>query len=377
MPAPRAFVDCLLAEGIEFFTGVPDSLLKDFCLYIDEHLAPGSHVITANEGNAVALAAGRFLGTGRAAAVYMQNSGLGNAVNPLTSLADAEVYGVPMLLVIGWRGEPGVKDEPQHLKQGRVTPAILDALEIPYWVVGGDSAVETLVSEACARMRHSSAPVALLIRKGTFDAHHGTAPLPAPYELRREDAVQLIADALDEDVRVISTTGHASRELYEHRRARDQDGATDFLTVGSMGHAASIALGLALARPERHVVCLDGDGSLLMHMGMLAVIGSLAPANLIHIVLNNGAHESVGGQPTAGFLVNFPGFAKAAGYGRALCAETAGELENALAQLLAGAGPGLLEVRVRQGARADLGRPTTTPIANRDAFMAALGVQST
>jgi phosphonopyruvate decarboxylase len=372
MIAPSRFVELLSRSGIDFFTGVPDSLLKDLCAYIDDTIPPSNHLITANEGNAVALAAGRFLGSGKLSVVYMQNSGLGNVVNPLTSLADPEVYAIPMLLVIGWRGRPGVKDEPQHVKQGRITPDLLKALEVPFWTLEASSDVEEVVSTACAEMKERHAPVAILVSSGTF-APHKKVETPSKYLLSREAAIQEILGTLGERDLVVATTGHISRELYELRIASGQGVERDFLTVGSMGHTATIALGLAQCQPERRVVCLDGDGSVLMHMGALAVIGSVAPRNLLHVVLNNGAHDSVGGQPTVGFHADFGKVASACGYRGVAYADDAAGLKDRMADLTREQGPLLLEVRVACGARKNLGRPKSSPIENRDTFMRALG----
>jgi phosphonopyruvate decarboxylase len=363
----------LREEGFRFFTGVPDSLLKDFCAYVTDHASADDHVIAANEGNAVALALGHFLGTGEPAVVYMQNSGTGNAVNPLLSLADPEVYSVPLLMIIGWRGEPGVKDEPQHVKQGRRMTELLDAMEIPWFALPRDiEEAAAVIRDAAQAMRRRMGPAAILVRSQTFAPYRLAGEVAADFPMNREDAIKRILDRLrDEDV-VVSTTGMASREVYEYRVAQGKSG-NDFLTVGGMGHTASIAMGLARARPERLVVCLDGDGSVIMHMGALAVIGKLGPANLLHVVLNNGAHDSVGGQPTVGHEIDLPAIARACGYRDAASVSEPEALESAFEALRMREGPRLLEVRVRKGARKDLGRPKSTPIENRDALMRRLG----
>jgi phosphonopyruvate decarboxylase len=361
-------------QSLRFFTGVPDSLLKDFCAYITDHAAKDDHVIAANEGNAVALAMGHFLGTGQPGLVYMQNSGIGNAVNPLLSLADPEVYSIPMLLVIGWRGEPGVKDEPQHVKQGRRMTELLDAMEVPWFLL--PTTIEdagAAIAEAGRAMRDRMGPVAILVRAGTFERYDLERDVVTGFPMNREDAVQRIADQLQEEDIIVSTTGKTSRELYEHRQARGTRG-NDFLTVGGMGHAASIAMGIATARPERLVVCLDGDGSVIMHMGALGVIANAGPANLLHVVINNGCHDSVGGQPTVGYEIDIPRIAIACGYREAVSVSKPQELKEQLTRLRRQEGPALLEVKVNKGARADLGRPKSTPLANRDALMTQLGL---
>lgn len=361
-------------QGLRFFAGVPDSLLKDFCAYVSDHASGNDHVIAANEGNAAALALGHFLGTGEPAVVYLQNSGTGNAVNPLLSLADPEVYSIPMLLVIGWRGEPGVKDEPQHVKQGRRMTELLDSMEVPWFLLPRETAdAETVIFEAVAAMREQMGPVAILVRKETFAPYELAHDAVTSYPMNREEAVKRIVRQLGADDLIVSTTGKTSRELYEYRMAEHSE-CHDFLTVGGMGHTASIAMGLARARPERLVVCLDGDGSVIMHMGALGVIGNAASPNLMHIVINNGAHDSVGGQPTVGFEIDIPGIAAACGYREAHSVSEPRALEAEIARLRGEPGPTLLEVRVNKGARADLGRPKSTPAQNRDALMKHIGL---
>ncbi|WP_151702630.1 phosphonopyruvate decarboxylase [Nitrincola alkalilacustris] len=382
MIAPEAFCQALKQAGVQLFAGVPDSLLANLCAYIDDHCTAQEHIITANEGNAVALAAGYHLATGRYACVYMQNSGLGNTINPLTSLTDPEVYRIPLLMVIGWRGEPGVKDEPQHVKQGRITPAQLDLLEIPYWILEADSDLSETLSAALTRMTQSNAPVALLVRKDTFSKYKSTrlsnanlpaADLPAAnYSLTREMALATLLELSGDDL-VVSTTGKTSREVFELRASKGE-AQRDFLTVGAMGHTASIALGVALGNPDKRVICIDGDGSLLMHLGALPIIGSLKPANLIHVLLNNGAHESVGGQPTVAHSLDFHAITMACGYSGYRQASTTDEIAQAWASLSGSSGPALLEITIAVGSRDDLGRPTSTPEENKRAFMRAADV---
>lgn len=375
MLQPEKTFEQLRAQGVSLFTGVPDSLLADFCAYVTDHAPDSDHVITANEGNAIALATGHYLGTGKAALVYMQNSGLGNAVNPLLSLADEEVYGIPMLLLIGWRGEPGVKDEPQHVKQGRVMTAMLDSMEVPWFELEAsmDDAGD-VIAKACGLMHERKTPVALLVRKGAFAKYKLKKDRVTNFPMDREGAVKCIVDLLGKDDVVIATTGKTSRELYEYRATRGDGHGNDFLTVGAMGHTASIAMGVAKAQPGRRVVCMDGDGSVLMHMGSLAILGQSGLSNLVHVVINNGAHDSVGGQPTTGFEIDLIGIAKACGYKRALSVSMPEDVATALADLSGGEGPVLLEIRVNKGARDDLGRPKSSPVENRDALMKRLGV---
>eukprot|EP00667_Euglena_gracilis_P015114 EG_transcript_15698 len=356
----------LAKQGIDFFCGVPDSLLKSFCAYVTDHTPASNAIITANEGTAVAMSAGYHMATGRMACVYLQNSGLGNTVNPLLSLCDPKVYQLPCLLLIGWRGEPGVKDEPQHAAQGELTVPILESFRCPYQVLPADAAsAERVLAEACDYMRAHSAPFAILVKKDLFTDYKLQSKSAAPpFEMTREDAIKGVLDALDPSDVVVSTTGMTSREVFEHRAALDGQHHRDFLTVGCMGHASSIAQAIALQKAHRQVFCLDGDGAVLMHMGSLATAGQLSKHGLLgnfkHVVINNGAHDSVGGQPTAGFDVSLPGVAAACAYRTVLprC-EAQQDLPAAVAGLRAAEGPALLEVRVRTGARKDLGRPTT------------------
>ncbi len=364
------FYKWLKENGIDFFTGVPDSLLKDICAYITDNTPKRNNIIAANEGNAVALAAGYHLATGKLPLVYMQNSGMGNTVNPLLSLTDEQVYSIPVLLMIGWRGEPGIKDEPQHKKQGMVTLDLLEAMQIPYYVLGDDEKeAEKQVAEAANKAKETSAPVALVVKKGTFEKYTIKEKIETDYPLKREEAIKKIVSYLDQSDVIVSTTGKTSRELFEIREANGQPHFTDFLTVGSMGHTSQIALGIALQKPDRKVVCIDGDGAVLMHMGGMAIIGSQQPDNYLHIVINNGAHESVGGQPTVGFSVDLPAIAKACNYKSAVRVKTADELEQALKNIKPGTSPALIEVLVKVGSRADLGRPTIKPVDNKKNFM--------
>lgn len=372
---PGTAYAAFLGQGLSRFAGVPDSLLKDFCAYLADHAPSDKHVITANEGNAIALACGHYLGSGEPSVVYMQNSGIGNAVNPLLSLADPDVYGIPMLMLIGWRGEPGVKDEPQHVKQGRRMVELLEAMEIPHLELTAESDIEAVIADAVEKMGRLQGPVVILVRAGTFSGYSLKSKIETDYPLDREGAVKLVVESLRSDDLVVSTTGKTSRELYEFRVERGDSGDTDFLTVGGMGHTSSIAFGLAQVQSNRTVICLDGDGSVLMHMGALAILGASGAGNLLHVVMNNGAHDSVGGQPTVAFGLDLCQVALSCGYAAATSASTPDEIRQQLADLRGGAGPALLEIRVNKGARGDLGRPKSSPAENRDKLMANLGLR--
>lgn len=369
MLRPSFFIDTLREQGIDFFAGVPDSLLKNICAYIADNIDDKHNIITANEGGAVALAAGYHLGTGKIGCVYMQNSGEGNAVNPLASLTDKEVYHIPVLLLIGWRGRPGIHDEPQHVKQGKITTGLLNVMGINYEVLNKEEDfAKKQIDKAINSIRTTGEAFALVVEKDTFDSYTLQNVVKNEYEMSREEAIQTVAASIPDNAVIVSTTGMISRELFEYRAAKGQGHERDFLTVGSMGHASMIALGIALQHPERKVYCFDGDGASIMHMGNMAIVGSKQPDNYVHIVFNNGAHDSVGGQPTVGHEIDLVEIAYAMHYQHACCVWTKEMLNKALSDMFTD-GLQLIEVRVRKGNRKDLGRPTTTPIQNKEALM--------
>jgi len=364
------FYNLLVDGGIGFFTGVPDSLLKDFNAYIMDNVKNNKHIIAANEGASIALSAGHYLATKKIGLVYMQNSGLGNAVNPLISLVDKDVYSIPLLLVIGWRGEPNEKDEPQHVKQGRITLKLLDTLEIPYEILPDNiEDVKSSLKKAFKYMNEYKAPFALVVRKDIFEKYEYKNKTEQCYELSRENVIKLIIDKLNDNDVIVSTTGMTSRELFECREQMKQDHHKDFLTVGSMGHASQIALGIAMSIPERQIFCLDGDGSLIMHMGSLGIIGSKSSKNFKHVILNNSVHGSVGGQPTVGGEIDIISTALSCRYKIAYRAETKKELIEKISLLRSAEGPALLEVRINEEYRKELGRPTVSPQKNKETFM--------
>ena len=300
--------------GVDFYTGVPDSYLNGFCNYALAHF-PERNVIAANEGNAIGIAAGHYMATKHLPLVYMQNSGMGNTVNPLVSLADEKVYAIPMLLLIGWRGQGNTEPKhPQHRLQGEITPKLLEIMHIPYTVLEDDNGtIAEVLTEAVQTAQRTRRPYGLIAPKGVMAGEKGNNT-DETYPLSREEAIEIILDRMPENTIYAATTGRATRELYWLRDRRGQGLDHDFLNVGSMGHASSVALGIALEATDRPVVCLDGDSAAIMHLGAMTMVSKRNVPNFLHIVLNNGAHESVGGQPSAGFMIDFTKIAEACGY---------------------------------------------------------------
>ena len=367
----ETFVRILEAE---FYTGVPDSQLKALCNYLMHTygIDPKHHIIAANEGNCTALAAGYHLATGKVPVVYMQNSGEGNIINPVASLLNDKVYAIPVIFVVGWRGEPGVHDEPQHIYQGEVTVKLLEDMDIRTFVIGKETTDDEVVN-AMSEFRKILAAgkdVAFVIRKGAL-SYDQKVVYSNRNTMKREEIIRHVVAASGEDP-IVSTTGKASRELFEIREANGQNHKYDFLTVGSMGHSSSIALGVALNKPEKRIWCIDGDGAALMHMGAMAVIGANRPDNLIHVVINNGAHETGGGMPTVAEKIDLVAIAKACGYPNADSVDSFDKLDEALQTAKNGRELTLIEVKCSIGARDDLGRPTTTALENKQNFMANL-----
>lgn len=357
--------------GADFYTGVPDSQLKALCDYLMDRYGtdPKHHVIAANEGNCTALAAGYHLATGKVPVVYMQNSGEGNVINPVASLLSDKVYAIPCVFVIGWRGEPGIHDEPQHIYQGEVTLKLLEDMDIAYSVISKETAEDELAEkmEEFRGLLAAGKQAALVIRKGALE-FDGRVRYENSNAMTREEIIKHIVEFTGDDP-IVSTTGKASRELFEIREARGEGYGRDFLTVGSMGHASSIAFGIALQKADRKIWIIDGDGAALMHLGAMAVIGANKPGNLVHVVINNGAHETVGGMPTVAGQIDLVAVAKGCGYPYAVSVDSYAELDRELGQAKKRDGLSLIEVKCALGARADLGRPTTTPHENKKIFM--------
>ena len=363
----EAFVKQL---GVEFYTGVPDSQLRSLCDYLMDHKGIGKqHIIAANEGNCTALAAGYHLATGKIPAVYLQNSGIGNIINPVASLLNDKVYSIPCIFIVGWRGEPGIKDEPQHIFQGEVTVQLLEDMDIATYVIDKETDEEQLTAKMneFSTILERGKSVAFIIKKGAL-SYDNKVKYTNEYSLKREQIIEKIVEVSGEDI-IISTTGKASRELFEIRERNGQPHERDFLTVGSMGHSSSIALEVALSKPDRKVWCIDGDGAVLMHMGAMAVVGTNKPQNMIHIVINNEAHETVGGMPTVAGSIDLVQIALGCGYCSAVSVSDMAALETALQKASSSDELTFIEVKCGIGARDDLGRPTVSARENKDNFM--------
>lgn len=357
--------------GADFYTGVPDSQLKALCNYLMNTygIDKNHHIIAANEGNCTALAAGYHLATGKVPVVYMQNSGEGNIINPVASLLNDKVYAIPMVFVVGWRGEPGVHDEPQHIYQGEVTVKLLEDMDIKTFIVSKDTTEDELKAamEDFKAVLAEGKQVAFVIRKGAI-SYDTEVEYKNDNKMIREEIIRHIVKATGEDP-IVSTTGKPSRELFETRAANGQSHKYDFLTVGSMGHTSSIALGVAINKPDTRIWCVDGDGAVLMHMGGMAVLGANAPKNVVHVVINNGAHETVGGMPTVAVQIDLVAIAKACGYPNAVCVDNFDDLDKELEAAKGRSELSFIEVKCSIGARDDLGRPTTTALENKQNFM--------
>lgn len=369
----KQLFDALQEMGINFYTGVPDSLLNNFCLHMVQNIPDGQHVMAANEGNAIAIAAGHYMATGNIPVVYMQNSGIGNATNPLLSLTHDCVYGIPMILVIGWRGDPAISDHAQHKKQGELTPVLMKDMDIPYEILDADETVVDKFAWAVAKAKEISSPVALIAKKAILTEKVKKQEYPESKLMNREEAVSAAVDVLGRDAIYLGTTGRATRELHEQLKAHNVGEGHEFQNVGSMGHVSSVGLGIALAKPEQKVVVFDGDAAAVMHLGAFATNCRYKAGNMIHIILNNGVNESVGGQPSAGYVVNLTKIADACGYrspGHAV--ETKEELQAILNGYKKEEMPLFIDVHVRQGIRSDMPKLNIDHKAQKVALMETL-----
>lgn len=362
--------DALCDMGVDFFTGVPDSLLNDFCLYMTNNLTDRQHVMAANEGNAIGIAAGHYMATGKLPLVYMQNSGIGNATNPLLSLTHDCVYGIPMLLVIGWRGDPSINDHAQHKKQGELTPVLMSDMDIPYEILDDENTVIEKFRWAANKARQISSPVALIAKKAILTQKEKKQQYSESPLMNREEAIAAVMDVYGEDAIYLGTTGRATREVHEQLKMHGIRDGHEWQNVGSMGHVSSVGLGLALARPDKRIVVFDGDAAAVMHMGALATNCRYKAGNMLHIVLNNGVNESVGGQPSAGYLIDLTTVAKACGYhtvGHAV--KTKEELQQIVRENQLDEMPLFIDVHVRQGIRSDMPKLNIDHKAQKEALM--------
>lgn len=369
----KELFEALAAMGVDFYTGVPDSLLNDFCLFMTNNMGAHQHVMAANEGNAIAIAAGHYMSTGELPLVYMQNSGIGNATNPLLSLTHDCVYGIPMILVIGWRGDPAISDHAQHKKQGELTPILMKDMDIPYEILDADDTVVEKFAWAITKAKEISSPVALIAKKAILAEKVKKQEYPESLLMNREETISAVVDVLGEDAVYLGTTGRATRELHEQLKEHGVGNGHEFQNVGSMGHVSSVGLGIALAKPNQKVVVFDGDAAAVMHMGALATNCRYKAGNMIHIVLNNGVNESVGGQPSAGYVINLTAVAKACGYrtqGNAI--ETKDELQSLMRDFRIGDMPLFIDVHVRQGIRSDMPKLNIDHKAQKKALMEEL-----
>ena len=372
MISPKLVHEALKKNNIDFYAGVPDSLLKSFCAYITDHASKDNHIITANEGNSIALGIGYHLATKKMPLIYMQNSGLGNTINPLLSLADSDVYSIPMILMIGWRGEPLVKDEPQHKKQGRITLELLDLMEIPYEILSEEDnelSMNTKILNTVSNSLKNNHPSAIVVKKNTFEKYTQKDTKTKRYDMSREDAIKIIINAIGDQDIVVSTTGVTSRELFEYTEDKNLSHKNNFYTVGGMGHANQIALGIAMQNQSRNVYCFDGDGAIIMHMGSMAIIGQQKCKNFKHIVFNNGCHDSVGGQPTVGYDIDMQKIATSMNYDHVIQIKNMDELKSNLSNFIDFKGSVFIEIKIKKGYRDNLIRPTTTPEENKQSLM--------
>lgn len=369
MLSPIVFFNFLKKKGISFYVGVPDSLLKNFCHYVSNKVSKKNHIISANEGSAIAIASGYNIATRKIPLVYLQNSGLGNTINPILSLSDKKVYSLPMLIMVGWRGQPGIKDEPQHISQGSCTISLIKSLKKKYKILNGNFKSDLLKTNSALKIaKKNQEPVFLIVKKNTFEKI--IEPKKDQSNLiSREEAIDLITSVFKKNIKIISSTGMISRELYEIRKKQNDKSFNDFLTVGSMGHASQIALGISL-NSKKKIICLDGDGAFLMHMGGVSTIGDLKIKNYLHIVLNNFSHDSVGGQPTSAKTTSLSNIAKACGYKNIIGPlKSKTQIIKKLNYILKKkTGPSFVEILVKKGFRKNLGRPKEKPIENKNNF---------
>jgi phosphonopyruvate decarboxylase len=369
---PNNFFNYLKNKGIQFYTGVPDSLLKELNNVILLNTESKDHIITANEGSAIGVATGYHFATKKIPMVYLQNSGTGNIINPLMSLAHKDVYSIPMLIVIGWRGEPGVKDEPQHIAQGSCMIDLINSLNVTYDILpNNENEANEVLDKALGLIKEESRPHILLVKKNTFEKCTEKVSIVNNYHIYRKEAIEKLIKFFNKDI-ILSTTGKISRELLESADEIGMNHDNIFLNVGAMGHVSMISLGIAL-NTNKKVLCVDGDGSVIMHMGNLTSIGTIKCNNLVHVVLNNGMHESVGIQPTTAFDVNLSKVAESCGYSYCKQVSNLEDLEKELNFISESnfEKAVFLEVLINNKVNYthELSRPKKSPIERKDKFI--------
>ena len=351
----KELFNTLKKNKISFFTGVPDSVLKNLLSYFNKFYN-SKHIIAVNEGSAVSIGMGYYLSTKKIPCVYLQNSGLGNAINPLISIANQKVYSIPLLLIIGWRGSPNKKDEPQHMAKGKITTRLLKLLDINYCVLRDKKDLGSL-SKLIKNARITKKTVACLIENKILKSNKKYSQIKKKIGLpyRRDFILQLLKQ-ISNDTKIISTTGYTSRELAQIRKEKKLFKGKDFYMVGGMGHASMVSFGYSL-NSKKQVICLDGDGSILMHLGSIRTFGYFGHSKLKHILLNNNAHESVGGQPTTAAKIDFKKLVKSLGYKNYFKISKSEQMNFIIKSFLTSKGPSFLEVLINEGTLNNLSRP--------------------
>ena len=351
----NSLVSLLKKNNCDFFTGVPDSVLKELSIKL-QNKNKKKHIIATNEGSAVSLGIGHYLSTKRVPCIYMQNSGLSNALNPLISIAHKRVYSIPLILVIGWRGSPRIKDEPQHNIKGEITENILKLLNIKYTILRSNNDLNKFDKQIKLAKKKSSI-VACLIEQGTLTKNKKTNKKKDFYNLDKEIFLKTLLLTLKKNTKIISSTGFNSREIMYLRKKFKITNGRDFYMVGGMGHTSSVALGYSLSN-KKNVICIDGDGSLLMHLGSIKTAGTFANKNFKYILLNNNSHDSVGNQSTYANNVNFEKLSKSLGFKKFYSIKNKINLKKKIKTFLSEKELSFLEIKISNSKIKKLPRPT-------------------
>ena len=351
----ESLVKILKRNKSTFFTGVPDSVLKELS-YTLQNKDKKEHIIATNEGTAVSIGIGHYLSTKEVPCVYMQNSGLSNALNPLLSIAHEKVYAIPLILIIGWRGSPRIKDEPQHNVKGKITESILKLLNIKYTILRSINDLDKFEKQIKFSKKKNSI-VACLIEQGTLEKIDRIKKNSDFYKLNKELFLKTLLQSLDKNTKVISSTGYNSRELMHIRSKYKIIKTKDFYMVGGMGHTSSVALGYSLTSKKK-IICIDGDGSFLMHLGAIKTAGTFANKNFKYILLNNNSHDSVGGQNTYANNINFEKLSKSLGFKKFYSIKNDKNLKKTIKTFLSDDTLSFLEVKVSNSKIKNLPRPT-------------------